>query len=326
MTAELECRLQVDPVALQRFHQSFGLDPEKVHPRRMGRISKFFPDTPVKLLRDAFDELQLYDLVDLLERAPRTLRPAIPLKEMSKLPNAGHRLTKIYNQTEVLIIECSESADADDNSAKIGSFFKSLNSQSQVTTLTAKASAKLVEDLEVSRERMKVEEFHDWQAEQREKRLKELLEKKIPYSRYNHDQHMSIVSQTNEELLKMFYEEEPAMRNELAKLTEEREHWTNERKAKIEKDIIHTEEKLRGEHEKLQIALSSIMERWISRAHDEGSLNTFRTAGRVYCIKIEAKSSEASSHVPTTATIAYQNKSKTALISQGKETILKSIT
>lgn len=281
MTAELECRLQIDPVALQRFHQSFGLDPEKAHPRRMGRISKIFPDTPVKLLRDAFHELQLYDLVDLLERAPRTLRAAIPLKEMRTLPNAGNCLTKIYSQTEVLIIECSESADVDDKSARIGSFFKSLNSQSQVTTLTAKASAKLVEDLEVSRERMKVEEYNDRQAEQREKRLKELLEKKIPYSRYNHEQHMSTVSLSDEELLKMFYEEEPAMKSELAKLIEERKEWTNERKPEIENDIIHTEEKLYGEHEKLQIALSSIMENWISHAPDEGSLNTFSTAGRV---------------------------------------------
>ena len=39
-----------------------------------------FLETPLKLLKDVFDAVQLCDLVDLLEKEkPRTLRPSLPL-------------------------------------------------------------------------------------------------------------------------------------------------------------------------------------------------------------------------------------------------------
>ena len=96
--AELARRLQSDPTALRRFYQSFGLDPEKLPPYMLNKIAEFFPHTPVKLLRDVLQELQLYDLVEMLEKVKwRSLRPSLSLKEMKKLLNASERPTKFYS-------------------------------------------------------------------------------------------------------------------------------------------------------------------------------------------------------------------------------------
>lgn len=94
---------------MKEFYQSFGLDREKMHYRGLEKIRELFPDTPVTLLRDVFEKLQLYDLVDLLEKVkPRTLRPAFPMKEMDKLVNARkQRPPKFYRKAEVLIVEYS---------------------------------------------------------------------------------------------------------------------------------------------------------------------------------------------------------------------------
>ena len=56
--AELVCSLLADPNALQRFYQSFGLDREKLRPYMLHDIAEFIPDTPVKLLKDVFQEFQ----------------------------------------------------------------------------------------------------------------------------------------------------------------------------------------------------------------------------------------------------------------------------
>ena len=75
-----------------------------------------FLTPPIKLLRDVFDELQLYDLVELLEKVkPRTLRPVFHLKEIRKALNAANRPTKFYSKAEVLIIKFAESVAADYN-------------------------------------------------------------------------------------------------------------------------------------------------------------------------------------------------------------------
>lgn len=46
--------LEIDPVAKKRFCQSFGLDPKKIFSEALRNISKLFPDTPVRLLKDFF--------------------------------------------------------------------------------------------------------------------------------------------------------------------------------------------------------------------------------------------------------------------------------
>ena len=149
MTTELTSRLLGDPTALDRFYRSFGLDSTKFYSRRgQWSITEFFPDTPIKMLKEVFEALKLYDLVELLERVtkPRTLHPALSLKEIETLQDASDRPTKFYSKAEVLIIHDNENIARND-AEKIGTFFKALNSQTQVTSLSMEPRKKLVDEL-----------------------------------------------------------------------------------------------------------------------------------------------------------------------------------
>ena len=202
MTAELACRLRADATARKRFHKSFGLDPEKLFPDLLERISEFFSDTPVKFLQEVFIELQLYDLAEMLEKiTPRTLRPSLPLKEMEMLLN--ERPTKDFSKAEVLIIEHSDEeaavhVDAQSDFDRIGSFFQALNSRSQVTRKTvivAELKIGLVKQLEDLKDRKASEEQTDSIAKDEEIKLKELLEQKVPQSpvqEYAHGEQLGI--------------------------------------------------------------------------------------------------------------------------------------
>ena len=95
----------------------------------------------------------MYDLVELLEKVkPRTLRPALPLKEIEKLPNASNRPAKFYSRAEVLIIDPNNN-NTGDSVERIGSFFKTFNSRSKVTKLTAKPAMDLVKDVKYVEEK-----------------------------------------------------------------------------------------------------------------------------------------------------------------------------
>ena len=207
VTAELAGRLQLDQITLQRFYKSYGLEPKIFVQEGLSEISKFFPDTPVKVLKDVFEALQLYDLVELLEKVkPRTLRPALPLKEIEKLSNASNRPTKFYSKAEVLIIYFNEST-ADGNAERIGSFFKAFNSRSKGTTLTTKP---VIRDLLKDMDRLRAE-----------------------------------------------------FRNST---------WWKEKK--IEKEIKQKMEELQKENTKFETAVSTVMDKWIQQAQDEGYLNS----------------------------------------------------
>ena len=94
-----------------------------------------FPDTPVKLLKEVFEALHLYDLIDLLEegkpRATRSLRPALRLQEIEKLRNPGDRPISYHSSVAVLIIDFAETCDTEG----IKKFFKGLNTKSEVTVM-----------------------------------------------------------------------------------------------------------------------------------------------------------------------------------------------
>ena len=277
VTAELTSKLRSDPVTLERFYQSFGLDPKKLSAGGLRNIGEFFPDTPVKLLKDVLEALRLYDLVELLEKVtkPRTLRPALSLKEIEKLPNVSDRPTKFYSKAQVLIIEYSDSAAEDDDAERIGSFFKILNPRSQVTTLRAKPPGELLQDLAELRDSKFEKENEVLIAERREAMLKELLEKKIPSSWYGGNKRMVRLSrerftpETSEQLLSLFYKEEPEMKKELKELVEKREQWTKKRIPVIE-EIKQKEEQLKKEKEKFKVAVSGVIDKWIEHANDEG--------------------------------------------------------
>ena len=70
-----------------------------------------------------------------------------------------------------------------------------------------------------------------------------------------------------------FYEEEPALRKKLNKLTKSRKKWNNERKPSIEKQIQEKEEELQNETEKLAIGVSAVIDKWAANLHayDQGS-------------------------------------------------------
>ena len=112
LTKELTFKLNRDKDVLNRFYRSFGLDHD-LH------------DLQVKLLKKVFEALKLYDFKEFLERAtkPRTLRPALPLKEIEKLSNVSNRPTKVFTKAKVLIVgvceACETSADNDVETATI---------------------------------------------------------------------------------------------------------------------------------------------------------------------------------------------------------------
>ena len=238
---ELTFRLNRNKVVLNRFYRSFGLHPDLLHDGRDRRenIGNIFPDTPVKLLKEVFEALKLYDFVEFLEKATKL--------RIEKISDAN-RPTKVYSKVEVLIIELCEASEttAGKDAARIGSFFKNLNSQNEITSLTSTFSEKLLEDLQELIKYKSEEESDDRIAEKREAELKTFLERKIPDSWYakkrfrkesaKMGRRLSVLELeklgntmrpeatfppiTDEQLLSVFRKEEPAMRNELKELKE----------------------------------------------------------------------------------------------------------
>ena len=305
LTEELTSRLNRNKDVLNRFYRSFGLDPDLLHNELDRRnIGEIFPDTPVKLLKEVFEALNLYDFAEFLEKAtkPRTLRPALPLKEISeKLSSVSNRPTKVYSKAKVLIVDvceaCETSADNDVETA--GSFFKAQNSRNEVTTLKTDSFKDLLADLNDLMRGMRKEGSDDRRAQRRETQLKNLLINKIPDSwiklktreriggsLYSGrlEQEVGISSQlqlmgrfnteNDEQLLTLFSKEEPGMRNELKQLTEKREQWKTERKPLIEKQIKEKMEELKKETDKFEMAVFSVIDKWIElHPNDKGSIS-----------------------------------------------------
>ena len=308
LTEELTYKLNRNKDVLNRFYRSFGLDPDLLHDELDRRnIGKIFPDTPVKLLKEVFEALKLYDFAEFLEKAtkPRTLRPALPLKEIEKLSIVSNRPTKVYTKAKVLIVNvceaCETSADNDVETA--GSFFKAQNSRNEVTTLKTDSFKELLEDLDGLARGKRKEESDDSRTQKRETHLKMLLKNKIPDSwiklkatkqfrvireerdirhevyleREDEIRMQQIIHRFNitkdEQLLTLFSKEEPAMRNELQELKEKREQWNTERKPLIEKQIKEKEEELKKESEKIERAVLTDVDKWIElHPNDTGSI------------------------------------------------------
>ena len=311
LTEELTSKLNRNKDVLNRFYRSFGLDPDLLHDELDRRnIGKIFPDTPVKLLKEVFEALKLYDFAEFLEKAtkPRTLRPALPLKEIEKLSSVGNRPTKVYSKAKVLIVDvceaCETSADNDVETA--GSFFKAQNSRNEVTTLKTDSFKELLADLDDLARRKREERSADRRAQTREGHLKDLLRNKIPDSwiklkareenRELYDDARNIPdeyylqeeaeisrrlqlmgrfnTEKDEQLLTLFSKEEQAMRNELKELEGKREQWKTERKPLIEKHIKETVEELKKETEKTEMAVLSVIDKWIEiNPNDKGLIS-----------------------------------------------------
>ena len=152
----MDWKLSVDKVGLERVFRFFGLKVDfksSSHVSFMKRITRSFPNTPVDLMRQCFEALQMYDLVDLLEKAAKTssLRPVLSLGEVETL-RTGYIPTKSHNNVVVLVV--NDSADKDLNQ-KIEGFFKELNSQNDVTVIGSSWSeGKLKELRDLKRKQM----------------------------------------------------------------------------------------------------------------------------------------------------------------------------
>ena len=337
VTEELTSRLNSNRDVLNRFYRSFGLDLDLLYGKRGRRVNigDIFPDTPVKLLKEVFEALKLYDLAEFLEKATkrRTLRPALPLKEIEKLSNAN-RPIKVYGKVKVLIIElefceASEPTAGNEATRRVGSFFKNLNSQNEITSLTSNTSEELFYDIECLMEVKSEEEAGDRIAEKREVHLKTCLEKKIPEERpwyvrkpvstrkgrrtqrqralfdslleepqlgiNTKRQEATLVPNTDDQLLSVFRKQEPAMRNELKELKEKREQWKNERKASIEKQIKEKKEELKKQNEKDEMAVSTVIDKWKDlQANDEGWISLILSNGNTNEWGYNSRSNQAS--------------------------------
>ena len=261
MTTELASRLLNDPVALERFYRSFGLDPGKLRTRGLSDIKELFPDTPVKMLKDVCEALQLYDLAELLDKVtkPRALRPALPLKEIEKLPTANNRPIKIFTQAEVLIINFSGEDGADSGAENFGSFFKVLNPQNQVTTLTAKSSRNLSGQLDELRKDRMIKEYEIEEATDKEAILQHCLENEIPYPRgYIRPRRrpfgLEKVTPESKEMTEMKKE-----------LTEKSKRLAKEI-ISINEEIKEKKEELKKEEEKLKMSFSTQIDKWTEQA------------------------------------------------------------
>ena len=144
----MDRKLSADTVGLERVFRFFGL---KVDFRPsspvscLRQIAHSFPNTPVDLMRQCFEALQMYDLVYLLEKAVKTisLRPVLSSGEVETL-RTGNLPTKSHNNVVVLVV--NDSADKDLNQ-KIEGFFKKLNSQNDVTVIGSSRSEEKLKEL-----------------------------------------------------------------------------------------------------------------------------------------------------------------------------------
>ena len=167
----MDRKLSADTVGLERVFRFFGLKVDfrpSSHVSCMRQIAHSFPNTPVDLMRQCFEALQMYDLVDLLEKAVKTisLRPVLSSGEVETL-RTGNLPTKSHNNVVVLVV--NESADKDLNQ-KIEGFFKELNSQNDVTVIgSSRSEEKLKELSDLQRKQMDLK--------QREMILKEKVKK-----------------------------------------------------------------------------------------------------------------------------------------------------
>ena len=123
--------------AFQRVLQSFGIIEKPSRFRNFSSIFQSFPDTPVTMLKDVFEALQLYDLLELLEiksiKPHRSLQLAYTLDEIKNLTGVADLPTTYHSCGAVLIITDNE-FDVSSASA-IKTFFTDLDNKSDVTEI-----------------------------------------------------------------------------------------------------------------------------------------------------------------------------------------------
>ena len=144
VTRECIKRLQADEAALEKFYQFFGLKLGDRYPLKdrfsLHEIKTLFPDTTINVLKECFEVLQLYDLVEILEKVrPRSLRPAVSPEQIEKLRRADDRPTKYHSDVAVLVVDSTVEEDIlqTEDARKIETCFKDLNSRNEVAIISS---------------------------------------------------------------------------------------------------------------------------------------------------------------------------------------------
>ena len=135
--SEIHGRLEMDHDAFKRVLQSFGISKTPLRLRNFSSIFQLFPDTPVTMLKDVFEALQLYDLLELLEmksaiKPLSSLQLAYTLDEIKKLNGVADLPTTYHSCGAVLIIADDENVSS---ASAIKTFFTDLDNKSDVTEI-----------------------------------------------------------------------------------------------------------------------------------------------------------------------------------------------
>ena len=134
--SKIQERLERDLDAVKRVLQSFGITEKTSLLRSFSGIFQLFPDTPVTMLKDVFEALQLYDLLELLEiksiKPHRSLQLAYTLDEIKKLNGVADLPTTYHSCGAVLIITDDENVSS---ASAIKTFFTDLDNKSDVTEI-----------------------------------------------------------------------------------------------------------------------------------------------------------------------------------------------
>ena len=136
--SKIHNRLVSDDDALKRLLDSFGITKnQRLRLSDFYSIFQLFPDTPVTMLKDVFEALQLYDLLELLEiksaiKPHSSLQLANTLDEIKKLNGVADLPTTYHSCGAVLIFTDDENVS---NVSEIKTFFTDLDSKSDVTEI-----------------------------------------------------------------------------------------------------------------------------------------------------------------------------------------------
>ena len=255
LNAELITRLNRDPVAQKTFRESLGLDSSlDSFPHVLEVLNELFPDTPVKLLQDVFEALQLHDLVDLWKKLkPRVLRPALPLEEIRKVSNASRR-TRFYKKAAVLIVD-NKPFPQHSYAQRIGSFFKDFNSESNVTTVSASTAQSLLYDITQLKEMKRI--FQHGTAEMIEGHLKGKIS-----SLQQHQQYLqSIIKEPSTEEERSF---QASVTTKVSESEMKIELFREMRRMKEEVRNMTVEEMINQRHEELQTEWKKmVLDKWM---------------------------------------------------------------
>ena len=135
--SKIHDRLDSDDDALKRVLQAFGITKmQRLRLSDFSSIFRLFPDTPVTMLKDVFEALQLYDLLELLEmksiKPHRSLQLAYTLDEIKNLNGVADLPTTYHSCGAVLIITDDENVSS---ASAIKTFFTDLDDKSDVTEI-----------------------------------------------------------------------------------------------------------------------------------------------------------------------------------------------